>query len=594
MASRKIMLRKFYDSDIFNLIQKSSMGEIKPKSRLNRSSLELTKEQVFNIGKEKRISRNENKELRMNHSAEKRKKYYEKIYGSDLFNLKSNSVEKRNGRRHMPNITNRSTCFEEMKNNEEYAKNFKEYTKQKRGYIEDQRNNKSFENRNIKENNLRYIKPRKFDIETEKENKIISRNDDNNKLNYRKKHPLTLYSSEPRKFIDLDEFPENNCKINKQIQFESHLFSDDDSNRKKSMEDIKEINTRIKQSKNIRHNYNILGQPKIRVNRKKRNSNESVFSSMDNYKTKIGPADMKWDSPHSQIMFSPDYTKNLYKNYGPKGPSAYQRRLHQFADSDNRDTLSGLKKNEFQDFKYLQKPKKEEAKNKEDQKRIDRMVENIPNLSEGKKIEIKMKKSVLDFRDEKEWNNKEKDLNNFLKKPKKKKNEVTDKVNRSNLNINKKEENNLESQDYTIIYGIKGNNFENYNENEIKNFFGKKGINVFYIHKNTFGKGKYNTIDLKISGNNINDEISEKIKLIQEEFTKNNYKIKIEKGNKSNNIKSSVINTGGKMAIMKENIPNQKEENKFKIMPKDYKAKSQFSKQFAAINYSYKNPNLLI
>ena len=32
----------------------------------------------------------------------------------------------------MPQISNKSTCFDEMKNNEEYIKNFKEYIKEER------------------------------------------------------------------------------------------------------------------------------------------------------------------------------------------------------------------------------------------------------------------------------------------------------------------------------------------------------------------------------------------------------------------------------------------------------------------------------
>ena len=592
MASRKYILGKYRSSDIFNLIDDSTMGETKPKLRLNRSTLENTKEEVFNIGKEKRISRNVQKDLYRNHSAEKRKLNYDKIYGSDIFNLKSKSVERRKERHHMPNITNRSTFFEEMKNNEEYVKNFKEYTREKRGYFNENQKNKSVEERNIYDNNIRYIKKRGFDVENEKDNHIISRNKNNNELNFKKKHPLTLYKSERRQFIGLDECRENNCKINKQIQFESHIFSSEDNTYKKSKKEIQEINDRINQIKNEKENYNILSQPRIRVNRRKRNSNENIFSSMDDLHKKIPPADMKWDSLQSQVMFSPDYTKKLYKNYDSKGPTAYQRRLHQFADSDNLDTLSGLK-SEVQDFRYLKKPIKDEAKNMEEQKRIEKMVSNIPYLSEGKKLEFKMNKSILDFRDENEWQNKEKDLNDFLKKQKKKKKGITDKVNHNQNLLNKKGENNLEYHDYTITYGIKGNNFENYNENEIKNLFGKKGINVYDIHKNTFGKGKINTIELKISGNNNCDEINKKIKLIQDELNKKNYKIKIEKGNKSNNLKKFVNNPGGKIGIMKDNFSNKNEEPRFKLMPNDYRAKKGFTKQFAGINYSYKNPNQL-
>ena len=591
MASRKEYFGKYYSSDIFNLIQKSPIDETKPKLRLNRSTLENTKEDLFNIRKEKRINRNENKDIYFNNSAEKRKINYEKIYGSDIFNLRAKSVEKRNGRHHMPNIANKSTCFEEMKNNEEYIKEFKQYTKEKRGDDDNKYNIKTMENNN--KNELKYIKRRKTDIESQNNKGLINHNKNSNSiLNFRKKHPLTLYSTQKRHFVDLDECRENNCAINKQLQFESYLFSNQDNNYIKSQEDINEINARINKRKHTPNNFNILGQPIIRVNRKK-NFNDNIHSSMcELHPKKIGPSNMTWDNPSSEVMYSPDYTKNLYKNYGPKGPTAYQRRLHQFADSDNLDTLSGLKKNYGNNFKNVKKPKTDEIKNKEEQKKIEKILEGVPNLSEGKKILIKMNSSILDFNDDKELEKKTKDLNNFLKKEKTKKKEITDKINHID---NKKIANNKNFDNYIITYGIReGNNFEKYNENEIKNIFGKKGINVYDIHKNNFARGKsYNTIELKIAGNNINNELNKKIKLIQDDLIKKNCKVKIEKIKKSNNIKKTVTNPGGKIAIMKENIINKKEENKYKMMPNEYKTKSNFTKQFSGINYSYKNPYLL-
>ena len=591
MASRKEYFGKYYSSDIFNLIQKSPIDETKPKLRLNGSTLENTKEDLFNIRKEKRINRNENKDIYFNNSAEKRKINYEKIYGSDIFNLRAKSVEKRYGRHHLPNIANKSTCFEEMKNNEEYIKEFKQYTKEKRGDDDNKYNIKTMEN--INKNELKYIKRRKTDIESQNNKGLINHNKNSNSiLNFRKKHPLTLYSTQKRHFVDLDECRENNCAINKQLQFESYLFSNQDNDYIKSQEDINEINARINKRKHTPNNFNILGQPIIRVNRKK-NFNDNIHSSMcELHPKKIGPSNMTWDNPSSEVMYSPDYTKNLYKNYGPKGPTAYQRRLHQFADSDNLDTLSGLKKNYGNNFKSVKKPKTDEIKNKEEQKKIEKILEGVPNLSEGKKILIKMNSSILDFNDDKELEKKTKDLNNFLKKEKTKKKEITDKINHID---NKKIANNKNFDNYIITYGIKGgNNFEKYNENEIKNIFGKKGINVYDIHKNNFARGRsYNTIELKIAGNNINNDLNKRIKLIQDDLIKKNCKVKIEKIKKSNNIKKTVTNPGGKIAIMKENILNKKEENKYKMMPNEYKTKSNFTKQFSGINYSYKNPYLL-
>ena len=591
MASRKEYFGKYCASDIFNLIQKSPIDETKPKLRLNRSTLENTKEDLFNIGKEKRINRNENKDIYFSSSAEKRKINYEKIYGSDIFNVRAKSVERRNGRHHMPNLANKSTCFEEMKNNEEYIKEFKEYTKEKRGDDNNKYNKKTKENNN--KNELKYIKRRTTDIESQNNKGIIHRNQNSNSiLNFRKKHPLTLYSTQKRHFVDLDECRENNCAINKQLQFESFLFSNQDNNYIKSKEDINEINARINKRKHTPNNFNILGQPIIRVNRKK-NLNDNIHSSMcELHPKKIGPSNMTWYNPSSEVMFSPDYTKNLYKNYGPKGPTAYQRRLHQFADSDNLDTLSGLKKNYGNNFKNIKKPKTDEIQNKEEQKKIEKILEGIPHLSEVQKNEIKMKSSILDYNDDKELNNKTKDLNNFLKNEKTKKKEITDKINHID---NKKIENNKNFHDYIITYGIKGgNNFEKYNENEIKNFFGQKGINVYDIHKNNFTRGRsYNTIELKIAGNNNNNDLNKKIKSIQDDLIKKNCKVKIEKIKKSNNIKKTVTNPGGKIAIMKENTINKKEENKYKMMPNEYKIKGNFTKQFSGINYSYKNPYLL-
>ena len=593
MISRKEILGKYYQSDIFNLNQKPSFKKSQPKQTLNRSNLENTKEEVFNIGKEKRISRNSNKNIFSSHSTEKRKLNYEKIYGSDIFNIRPKSVERRNGRHHMPNIANRSTCFEEMKNNEDYINNYKHYINEKRGGMNTINYNKSdFDNKEMNEKNLRYLKRRKsLGNDNINKNKDIIRR--NNKLTFASRHPLTLYTSERRRFVDLDECPENNCKINKQIQFESHLFSDNDNNKNyKSNEEIKKIQERINAEKNKHYNINVLGQPIIKVNRLKRKTNTN--SSMDNIHTKMKPTNMKWDSLQSQVMFSQDYTTNLYKKYPPGGPTAYQRRLHQFADSDNLDTLSGLEKNVGNNFKFLKKPKTEEIQSQEQQKKIEEMLKNIPNLSEGQKLEIKMKSSILDFRDENEFNDKKNNLNDFLGKERKKKFEVTEKVNNIDRLKDIKHENNknLEYHDYIITYGIKGNNFENYNENEIKKMFNKKGINISEIHKNNFNKGNnYNTINIKVYGNNINDELNKKLKLMQEELVKKNYKLKIEKENKSKNIKNIVNNPGEKIAIMKDNLTNKKEEKKFKIMPHNYKVKNGFSKQFSAINYSYKNPN---
>ena len=138
MTSRKDIFSKYFASDIFNQNPNYGITPSKPRLRLNRSSLENTKEEVFNIGKERRINRNndQNKENEpiLCQSAERRKKNLDKIYGSDIFNIrKASSIERRRGKQKTKNTANRSTCFEEMKNNDEFKKDLNNYTKLHRG-----------------------------------------------------------------------------------------------------------------------------------------------------------------------------------------------------------------------------------------------------------------------------------------------------------------------------------------------------------------------------------------------------------------------------------------------------------------------------
>ena len=84
----------------------------KPISKKNHPTLESTKEEVFNIGKERRIRRNKEKKdnehnATLSRSVERRKKNYEHIYGSDIFNnRRATSTERRRGVKQIPNVTN--------------------------------------------------------------------------------------------------------------------------------------------------------------------------------------------------------------------------------------------------------------------------------------------------------------------------------------------------------------------------------------------------------------------------------------------------------------------------------------------------------
>ena len=114
--SRSGIYNKYYASDIFNTDPNYPKATTtKQKSRVNHPTLEHTKEDVFNVGKERRIVRNKEKKENENNqvlsrSVERRKKNYENIYGSDIFNNKrATSTERRR-----PNATNKTTLLNQI------------------------------------------------------------------------------------------------------------------------------------------------------------------------------------------------------------------------------------------------------------------------------------------------------------------------------------------------------------------------------------------------------------------------------------------------------------------------------------------------
>lgn len=626
MYSRQDIFRKYYASDIFNQNPNIGFTPIKPKMRLNRSTLAVTKEEVFNVGHEKRIHRNlgkniQNKEREenINHSSEKRRHFLERMYGSDIFNQKRPlSTERRKGKQYIKNRTNESTFFEEMKNNDEYVKDLKHYTKLHRGpkktynpelyqdkttarerYFQTYYGNNcqgilptTYLNSegNIDESKLNYIKRRANlnrneriynDVGVDKKRK--EGNNVQKEIRYVKNHPININKNNRRRFVDINEFPENNCRINKQIQFESYIFTNENNSYYKSNEEIKEIKDRIDRERNKHYHINVLGQPIIRVNRNK---------NIDKNKTnqKLRPIDIQWNSPEAEVMFGRDHSSDIYRKYGKKGPNAYQLKLYNFADSGNMDTLSGIEKPKYQ---YKERFKSEEKINNETKNTIRKMVDEIPNINDRQKLELKMKTSVLDCKNDNEWNNKAKTLHDFYNKNnnRKIKKEITEKVNSTNKKTNDNKDYGF--HDYVITYSTRGNQFEKFDDTDIKNMFKTKGVHVYDIHKNPFSKGTCNTISLKIIGNDNNNELSKKVKLVQNDLKKKNFKVNIEKDKgKSNNrnFRNIMNNPYSKYGVMADNS-NNNEGSKFKIMPKEYKARRGFTKEFSGINYAYKKFN---
>ena len=532
--------KMYYASDVFNTnfngIQKEDLQ--KKKTRKIHPIQENTKESIFNIGKQKRIKRqiNKNNEIK-NKSFEKRKNKNDE---SDIFMKRTNSFEKRKGVKYMPNILNKKTVLYETRDIDEYVKELKNYQEQHRNnndnynpekYINkitpNERYFKTYYDDNVLINNedyktqkqqelKKYIHDRKY-----LKNEINKLNDSfgERRLSQEKRFNKQSRnkSEERRYFADSKDFPKYNCSINKQIQMESHIFNNQD-NQKNYFEEAKAINQRLELAHKRQRRANILQQP---------------------YKTMI----------KSRNNVNLNNSKNEYNNMTYTQRKKY---IDQINNNENLDLITGIEK--IPKISKIYKNRKEK-----ENKKIEEIIESIPNLSNRNKIQIKMKASVLDCNNDKEWEKKGKEYNDFYRNNLNKiskKQEVTGKIGDKNDNyntyINKKINiNEKPSEKYIMAYSSKGQ-FNKFNKDEIKDIFGQKGIQAYDIDcNNSSNDGYYNTISMKLKGNNNKD----KIHSIESDLKKEKYKIKIKQGDINKTINNEKINK----------LSNEK---RFKMIPK--------------------------
>ena len=525
---------KYYSSNIFNL--NSNNNEIEP-SKYNRKRKHIhlpinTKENLFNIGKQKRIKRDilKNKNI-LSKSVEKK---HRNPRESDIFFLKkSNSCERRKGVKFIPDILNKKTALYELRNIDDYNNYIKDYefihrnnksTYNPEIYINKEtpyeRYFKAYYKDNISNNNKdelleKYIHDRKY-----LKNEISKLNDSVGEINeasIRKKRyiPKRRNKSEDKRFFaDSKFFPRHNCTINKQIQMESNIFNNNINKEKDYFQEAKEIYNRLE-----------------KANKKQLQKN--------NINTEFV-----------------EYSNNTLAN---------TRRIKDLYD-----------KNKFRKYNLITGKEKIERipvinKNieKSENKKIQDMIESIPNLSTHNKIRIKMKSSILDFNEEKDISQKCQELKDFYNANadnsirKRKKKDITLKINEKNNDIilNDDNLNKKPSEKYVMTY-TSNTKFDKFDSSEIKNIFEKKGVQVYDIHdkNNNFNGRNLNCISFKLKGENEN-----KIQSIENYLKKENYKVKIKK---DNNIKKA----------NKEQINKNKEEKKFKIMPKEYIERKGFTK----------------
>ena len=548
MNAKKELYKQLYTSDIFHMNTTDQKKETtRPVIRINKKKYEEnTKETLFNISPERRIRRNrrieeEEKQNRLNRSAVKRRYNNAKFFGSDIFNQnRPSSIERRIGVKMIPNKTNTSALFHDSIYNDDYIKELKEYTYQhrapKKEYDPDSYIRKiipqakyykeHFENHqpivNLEDTNKKGKKEeRKMNnyvhnkIYLNKEIKKYNngKEKDHKERRYVRQKTKEYYGERP-KFCDSVLYGANTSRINKQIQLESHILCNENKN-KDFQEDVKKIKERLDQGKRKGIKTNVLGQPIKKIKKEK----EPVYNN---------------------------YEEN-------KCQTARERKKSQLRGSQNIDILTGLKRDKPNNNIYNY--------NADSISKFVEIIDENPNLKDEQKREIKMKASDLDCKNEKEWNNKAKMLNDFYiiknSQPPKGR-EITEKINNQNedLNNNKADKDTL-YHDYTITYGTKGNEFEKFDELDIQKLLGTKGIKAYDIHKNFFDKGSYNVINLKVKGKD-NNEVYNKMKKVEGDLRKQNYKIAIEKEKTKNYRKISVDhkNKGG---------------SRFKMVPKTKK-----------------------
>ena len=565
--AKKETYKKYYGSDIFNLdvnqIPKEAFSTA--KSRKVRRIIQNTKEDVFNIAEPKRIQRNINKNNEnISKSVEKKHKNYGE---SDIFfQKKSSSCEKRKGVKFIPKILNKSTFLYENRNIEEYEKDLKDYERLHRNnnnnynpdkYINKVSTNERYfkayyddnipineeENKKKKEEQLKkYIHDRKFlKAEISQLNDTNAERKGNTSKEKRYVKQRRNKSEERRFFADSKDFPKYNCEINKQIQMESNIFNMNQPKEKDYLEEAKEIYHRLEKVHKNQNNINKRTFPN------KLNNNNNKTTIKNAYAERI-----KKNKKNLDLL---PYSNNSISYTG------IMKDLFLLNNSRNYDLITG---------KEIPKkiPIKNLKKEKTDNKKIQEIIESIPNLSDHTKLQARMKASVLDFKNNKDYAKKQKELIDFYKNnPNKirKNNHITLKIGEKNndILINTDNINEKPSANYIMTYTSKGQ-FDKFDSNELKNMFIKKGMQAYdFDNKNTYNGKNLNSISFKLKGQD-----TDKINNIEKELKNENYKIKIRK---DDNIKK----------FNNEKVNKMNEEKRFKIMPKEMIQRKGFSRQFS-------------
>jgi hypothetical protein len=623
MTSRKEIYEKYFNSSIFSNSTPNDSGP-QIRVRVSQTSLADTKNDLFNT---------ERKPIKssLTKKGVNRLGVYSKIYGSDIFcQTQQNEQKKREGVKKLRNANNFSSCMEGMKNNEEYVLNLKNYSKEHRAEKKEYNPDKYLMKESAAE---RYYKefndphgslvlpdrcfssdPKNQKIYAQKKNNLIKEltkyNDCGvdkkkkpgehegqsveNKIFVRKKTDWNKKSSGDYHYVESKSNPQNNCKINKQLYLESHIFPENSKQNEKNPNlNIEKINTRIEEEKakiNRNDRYHLGDENQKRdLSNNDRNLWGSVHSKWEK-------SNLDWKDAQTELMFGPGLPQDVKNNFGPNGPNAFQRKLNDMADTKNKDTINEEKKIPINNLK---KPPSNDEINREGLIKVEKIINEIP-LKEDKKCKLRMGITTALLDNDPDGAKKAKTLNRFysnpnlLNKSKNRNRPIITKIG-SFTNLKEKEFGVKSGHDYinyVLTYPIKGQ-FDKYNEEDIKKIFGTKGVHVYDVKRNMFDKGTYNTIKFKVKENEDSGNLKDKMHEISKDFEKQNYKVLINKEEKKDIKKTSknmmLAKPGSKLGIINENVGTENNVTaKLTKIPDKIRYKNSFSKIYGQVDYEYK------
>ena len=626
-SRQRKLYNKYHESDIFNTRTEPNTNKTyrPPIHKTAQPTLEKTKSDIFNT-KEKSTEPSKANPL-------KKRNLHLKNYKSDIFNIKSDLKNRAKSCKRI-NI-NQSTCFDGIKNDEEYKKDLNKYTvkhrpKQKKYEVEKYFNKESAISRYYKElygdeksgvfpdkpklNKTVKNSPSKNIINTFKNNMKIFENrkkklkrelteindvgadgkrrpgehsgqeidSKGNRIKYNKKK-VDIYWNNNDKQNNKKIIKENNgfnynSKMNKQLEFQSNIFNEENKDINKKMNDY------ISGKKKEEENKKILKE-KIKKEREEmaKKLKELNKQNIKNQNEKLHPSTMKWTDPKSQIVFK----KPLGDlNNNQEEPSAFQRKLKDLEDSNNIVNIKKVKNLNDDDSNIEE---------------IKEIIKKIPDdtLREDQKIGIIYKSVTSNFlnrtKTDEKLNKYYNTINTNIKSSRqsksKKKNDTIIKImgknskkEKENKSTNKIEKDKVHN--YTLVYSTKHNHniFDKFGNDDIKRIFVSKGLHIFDVKKNELAVGDLNSFKFKVRENDEENEknIEEKIKFVEKDLIKNKFKVSINK----DEIKKI---TKDNRNLKEKEKEKEKGKGKFNKTPYKQKGIKSFTNQFPKVDVKYKN-----